>query len=287
MTSFDVVQRVRSILKTKKVGHTGTLDPDVEGVLPICVGRATKLAEYLTSERKVYEGTAAFGTSTTTEDASGEVIEESVPPALTDKKADELLKTFTGSLWQKPPMYSAVKINGKKLYEYAREGKVINRPEREITIYHLRRTAPVSSAENHTLLSFEVECSKGTYIRTLTVQFGEKLDVPAHMASLKRTRAGSFTVEDCIPLDQLKAHPHPWSFVQPAELLFPQSKGITVDSDTAEKILNGAVLPASGIPSGEWFPVYTEDGILLALYKPDSKRDGFMKPEKMYRTSID
>ena len=198
-TSHDVVAVVRKTLNTKKAGHTGTLDPDAEGVLPVCVGQATKLADYIMAERKSYRAEITFGAETTTQDASGEVIEKY------DFRFDEnalrnVLKEFIGPQRQLPPMYSAIKVNGKKLYELAREGKEIERKAREIEIYDIR-IVDIFPPDRAVI---DVDCSKGTYIRTLCSDIGKKLGWGAYMSSLTRTASGRFLIEDAVKLDELK-----------------------------------------------------------------------------------
>ncbi|MEG1369799.1 MAG: tRNA pseudouridine(55) synthase TruB, partial [Carnobacterium sp.] len=181
MTSHDCVFKLRKILQTKKIGHTGTLDPDVDGVLPICVGRATKVVEYMMETGKAYVGEITLGFSTTTEDSSGEVVEtKKVSEVPTIAEIDELMKKFEGIITQVPPMYSAVKVNGKRLYEYARNGETVERPERQATIKKFIRSSEPVFNENAGTVSwrFEVECGKGTYVRTLAVDLGEALGYP-------------------------------------------------------------------------------------------------------------
>ncbi|CAM3748582.1 tRNA pseudouridine(55) synthase TruB [Alkalicoccus chagannorensis] len=288
MTSFDAVQQVRRIYQTKKAGHTGTLDPDVEGVLLVCLNRATKLVEYLTGEDKVYEGEVTFGTATDTEDSSGTVTAHGPVPELTNADADHLLASFTGSLMQTPPMYSAVKINGKKLYEYAREGRVIDRPAREVFIHELSRQGDVTYHDTSASFRFRVRCSKGTFIRTLCVQFGHALSTEAHMSDLIRTRSGSMDANACVGLETLRQHDDPEQLLLPMEQAVDHLHGMTVDEETRQKILHGGLLRApegSGLFSKPYFPVYDQQGHLLALYKWDEKREGMIKPEKMIRTA--
>lgn len=199
-TSHDVVAVVRKILHMKKVGHTGTLDPDAEGVLPICVGKATKLSDIIMDGRKSYRAMLRLGITTTTEDASGEILEEK--PVNWDEDAIRAaIFSMRGKQEQIPPMYSAVKVNGKKLYELAREGKEIARKARTIEIYdiRIRRLLPPDRVE------FDVDCSKGTYIRTLCADIGKALGCGGHMESLLRTATGSFSLDAAIKLDELRA----------------------------------------------------------------------------------
>src|SRR4051794_15877118 len=175
LTSHDCVFRLRKILKTKKVGHTGTLDPDVTGVLPICIGKATKVAEYITDAGKAYEGEVTIGFSTTTEDASGEVVENKVVDRVISREEIlHLFDTFTGEIEQTPPMFSAVKVGGTRLYEYARKGIEVERPTRRVSIYSIELLDDRKEFIGTTVsFRFRVSCSKGTYIRTLAVMIGE------------------------------------------------------------------------------------------------------------------
>ena len=199
-TSHDVVAIVRRTIHMKKVGHTGTLDPDAEGVLPVCVGKATKLSDVIMDGRKSYRAMLRLGVTTTTEDASGEVLETKAV-VFDEGKIRAAVAAFIGRLEQVPPMYSAVKVNGKKLYELAREGKEIARKARTIEVYdiRIRRFLPPDRVE------MDIDCSKGTYIRTLCADIGKALGCGGHMAELLRTATGSFSLENAIKLDDLKA----------------------------------------------------------------------------------
>lgn len=198
-TSHDVVAVVRKIFNMKRVGHTGTLDPDAEGVLPICIGKATKLSDYIMSGKKSYRTVLKLGISTTTDDASGEVLE--VKEVEADKqKILETILSFKGEIEQIPPMYSAVKVNGKKLYELAREGKEIERKTRKITIYDIKNIEFLE----FDCVKMEIFCSKGTYIRSLCADIGKKIGCGGHMKELVRTSSGNFDIKDSIKLDDLK-----------------------------------------------------------------------------------
>ena len=172
MTSHDAVFKLRKILHEKKIGHGGTLDPDVTGVLPIAVGKATRVIEYMTEAGKVYEGEITIGFSTTTEDASGEVVQTTPITELDGATVDQAMASFEGEITQIPPMYSAVKINGKKLYEYARAGEEVERPQRQVKITEFVRTSPIELENGTARFTFRVACSKGTYVRTLSVDLG-------------------------------------------------------------------------------------------------------------------
>ncbi|MFD0671690.1 tRNA pseudouridine(55) synthase TruB [Cohnella sp. GCM10027633] len=201
-TSHDVVAKARRILRERRIGHTGTLDPAVTGVLPLCVGRATRFVEYLQEQPKTYEAALRFGLATDTEDMTGNVIEEKDASYLSEDAIIEAARSFVGDIDQIPPMVSAVKMNGKRLYELAREGIVVERPSRRVTIYELD-VLSVSTSAPYPTLRFSVACSKGTYIRTLCVDIGKKLGVPAVMAELVRTESAGLGREQCVTLERL------------------------------------------------------------------------------------
>ncbi|RDB33823.1 tRNA pseudouridine(55) synthase TruB [Exiguobacterium sp. RIT594] len=275
MTSHDCVFRLRRLFQTKKVGHTGTLDPEVTGVLPICLGRATKLARFITDEGKKYVAEVTIGYATTTEDAHGETVRETpVPPdAFTEQQVDEILNQLTGQLEQTPPYYSAVKVNGKKLYEYARKGIEVERPTRIVQIDTLDRTSELTFKDGVCRFQIEIACGKGTYIRTLAVEIGERLGYAAHMSELRRTSSGAMSETEAVTLATLEACEtveERMQYVLPIEQVIQKWPRLTVDAETAARVLNGAKLP--GIPvEFERFTVYNEEGIPLAIYRLDSE----------------
>ncbi len=199
-TSFDVVAKLRRILKIKKIGHTGTLDPDAEGVLPVCVGRATKAVEALMDHDKEYRAVLLFGKKTDTGDITGNVLAEANVPALTKEEIEQVLTSFVPGYAQIPPMYSALKVNGKRLYEYAREGVVIEREPRQVSI-------PSLTLEEMLLprITISTVCGRGTYIRALCEDIGEKLSLPACMESLVRIRVGEFTLSTAMKIAEIEA----------------------------------------------------------------------------------
>ncbi|WP_281868737.1 tRNA pseudouridine(55) synthase TruB [Brevibacillus parabrevis] len=205
MTSHDCVARIRRLYGTKKVGHTGTLDPDVTGVLPICVGNATRLVEYLQELPKRYSVVMRLGSATTTEDASGELLEQAQVDAasITQERIESLFASFLGEIEQVPPMFSAVKVNGKRLYDLAREGTVIERQARKVTLYELT-LQEIKTDQDYVDISFSCTCSKGTYMRTLCVDLGRSLGYPAHMKLLRRIKSGPFMEGEAIPLQELE-----------------------------------------------------------------------------------
>ena len=284
-TSHDVVAVVRRTLHMKKVGHTGTLDPDAEGVLPVCVGKATKLSDIIMDGRKSYRAVVRLGVTTTTEDASGEVLEEKS----VDFDEDKIRRTvaeFVGEIRQIPPMYSAIKINGKKLYELAREGKEVERKARVVTIYGItiRRFLPPDAFE------IDVDCSKGTYIRTLCSDIGKALGCGAHMASLLRTKTGAFTLENAIPLEKLKSLAEEG---RAEEAMLSMDEALAgypaaVVSEKSTKLLyNGGKIRSAFYQSkdrlepGEMAAVYDSGKHLVGLYQVCQEEETYIKPFKM------
>ena len=201
MTSSDVVVWMRRVLKTKKIGHTGTLDPGVAGVLPICVGRGTRLAEYITEQGKAYLAEVTFGIITDTQDSFGKVTRE-IATNLRQSDVENILSSFMGKISQIPPMYSAVRKEGKHLYEYARQGLSIERPPREVTIYQLKLEKWYEGDFPRAILN--IECSKGTYIRTISHDLGQTLGCGAHMSNLVRVRSGPFKIQESWTLEEIE-----------------------------------------------------------------------------------
>lgn len=201
-TSHDVVAKVRGIVRLKRIGHAGTLDPMVTGVLPLCLGKATRVVEYMQELPKTYTAVLRLGIATDTEDLSGEVIARADKVAVTMEQVQDALAAFCGEIEQVPPMYSAVKVDGKRLYELAREGQQVERKARRVTIYDLQLLDTALEAAEPTI-SFRVTCSKGTYIRTLCVDIGRKLGVPAAMAELIRNQSAGFSEADCLRMEEI------------------------------------------------------------------------------------
>ncbi|GER65668.1 tRNA pseudouridine synthase B [Weizmannia acidilactici] len=292
MTSHDCVFKIRKRLKIKKVGHTGTLDPDVEGVLPVCIGRATKIAEFLTDAGKTYEGEATIGFSTTTEDASGETVErKEITRPIPREEILAVFASLTGRITQTPPMFSAVKVNGKRLYEYARQGIEVERPSREVEIYSLELLDQREIFEGPLVsFRFRASCSKGTYIRTLAVMMGEKLGYPAHMSKLSRTMAGSFSKEQCFTLEEVGKYAEAG---MAEKLLFPMEAGLNhlpkweISDTLAEKVKNGAVLEKGAHwQNGGGIMALFHRHKIMAIYQPHPKRPGFIKPVKVIRNDL-
>lgn len=205
MTSHDVIYKVRRRLGTKRVGHTGTLDPDVTGLLVVVVGQATKLTEILQQREKGYEARVTLGVSTETEDATGAVTSTSSVDHITVDAIDQAVQSFDGQYEQMVPLYSSVKVNGWKLYEYARNNLPVERPIKTVHIHSIERTSKVELNDEQLSFNIDVRCSKGTYIRTLAVDIGKKLGVDAHLSSLVRTMSCGFHIDDAVALEEMSA----------------------------------------------------------------------------------
>lgn len=270
-TSHDCVNKLRRLLQMKRIGHTGTLDPSVTGVLPLCIGQATRVVEYLQELPKEYVGTIVIGRSTTTEDADGEMIEEKqVEPNLSELKIEETLNSFMGKIEQIPPMYSAIKVNGVRLHQLARLGKEVERKAREVQIYEIE-TLSMSLKQDFPEITFRVKCSKGTYIRTLCVDIGKKLGYPAHMKLLQRTETGPFKLKDCFTFEQIEeavkesqvAH-----LVKPMDWALLQFPSWTVDEESIPHVLNGKKMKLElATMEGQLIRVYSSNQQFLGLYR--------------------
>lgn len=272
-TSHDVVAKTRGILRTRKVGHSGTLDPGATGVLVLGVGAATRLLRFLTALPKSYVAEIVFGVETTTLDAEGDVLSSCDMSSLTPEQVRAAARAFVGHIEQVPPMVSAVKIGGRRLHELAREGIEVERPARPVTV-HRFSLEPIDAHGPHPVYRAEVDCSSGTYVRTLAADLGRALGGSAHLRALRRTAVGSFTLAEANPIDS--------PCVLPVRAAVRDLPGVTVDDDTAALVRNGRVLErnALGIDAGSCgdgpWPVYAGDGALLAVYEPH--RDGRVKP---------
>ena len=273
MTSHDAVFKLRKILGTKKIGHGGTLDPDVVGVLPIAVGKATRLVEFMQEEG------ITLGCSTTTEDASGDILERTpVTELLEEALIDEAMESMTGEIRQIPPMYSAVKVNGRKLYEYARAGQEVERPERQVTIYSFERTSPISYEDEQARFRFRVKCSKGTYVRTLSVDLGAKLGFASHMSQLTRTSSAGMSLDDALTLDEIaeRVSVEDLSFLQPLELGIGDLLRVELSDEQVEDVRNG-----------RFINLVSEEAELAGFYKEKlvailEKREAAYKPRKVF-----
>ena len=241
-TSHDVVAKLRGITKQRKIGHTGTLDPDAEGVLPVCLGHATKLCDMLTDRDKVYEAGLRLGIVTDTQDITGTVLAEQ-KSMVTKEALYEAAAHFTGELMQIPPMYSAIKIGGKKLYELARQGREVEREPRPVTIYSLEILSCTENEDGHvTDASLRAACSKGTYIRTLCHDIGAYLGCGGCMSSLLRTKAGAFSLKDSLTLAQIQALAQEGGLEEaliPVDTMFPSCSKVIAQDGHEKQILAG------------------------------------------------
>lgn len=268
MTSHDVVGRLRRILGIKKIGHTGTLDPDASGVLPMCIGRATKTADMLTAQNKQYIAEVTLGSATTTLDASGEVTETS-EVNVDESDIQSVVTEFVGNIMQIPPMYSAIKIDGKRLYELARDGVEVERKPRPVTI---EKNEILSIDLENKKFSMKVDCSKGTYIRTLCDDIGRRLGCLAHMSALIRTRSGRFCIDDAYTLDEVEkmAENGNMSFLVPIDKVFEELPKLILSSRRARLMCNGVQISAQGIIDGETYRVYDESGSFLTISEAEN-----------------
>ncbi|MFF2449807.1 tRNA pseudouridine(55) synthase TruB [Neobacillus sp. NPDC058068] len=294
LTSHDCVFKLRKILRTKKVGHTGTLDPDVTGVLPICIGKATKVAEYITDAGKAYEGEVTIGFSTTTEDASGEMVEKKmVNRTIPLEEIQQVLNSLTGEIEQTPPMFSAVKVGGVRLYEYARKGIEVERPTRRVKIYSIELLDERTEYSGETIsFRFRVSCSKGTYIRTLAVMIGERLGYPAHMSHLTRIQSASYSLNDCLTFEEVEkmmADGTISTVLRPLETALSHLPKLLINDKVAEKVKNGALLPIPEQLNTSNGPIIaeTKDGLALAIYAKHPNKLGLLKPVKVLRNEIE
>jgi tRNA pseudouridine55 synthase len=268
MSSFDVVRIVRKISKERKVGHTGTLDPEATGVLPVCLGKATKIIDYIMKAEKSYFVTFKLGLKTTTYDLEGEIIEEKDASRINDKDILDAINSFKGEYLQVPPMYSALKKNGVRLYELARQGIEVEREGRNITIYDIK-----DIVISNPYVSMEVTCSKGTYIRSLCYDIGEKLGVGGVMTELRRTKTSIFNEEDSINIDDLNEENIQNSIITMEESLRDYAK-ITISSGYTKLFINGVKVgdkrSLNSKPKlGELYRVYDETGMFIGLGKQD------------------
>ena len=282
-TSFDVVAKLRGILRTKKIGHTGTLDPDAEGVLPVCIGRATKVCDILTDKDKVYEAMMLLGVETDTQDTSGAVLSEK-PVEVSEEEVKKAILSFVGDYAQVPPMYSALKVNGKKLYELAREGKSVERKARNVQIFSIEILEV-----NLPRVRMSVHCSKGTYIRTLCHDIGTMLGCGGCMEKLLRTKVGVFELKDTLKLSEIdelaKAGAVEEKIISVDELFEDYVKVWTKQTfdvvvhngNRVEKRMFTEKLPLNT----ERLRVYDSENVFIGIYEYSDERNDY-KPVKMF-----
>ncbi len=288
MTSHDCDAQIRHLLHTRRVGHGGTLDPNVDGVLPICIGSATKVVDYLVAGGKTYQGEVTLGFATTTEDLDGEVVEQTpLAAAFTPTQIDQQMAAFIGPITQIPPMFSAVKVKGRRLYDYARAGETVERPQRQVTISAFTRLSePEFDATAGTQkFRFEVRCSKGTYVRTLAVDLGRKLGVAAVMSALTRVQSGGFALTDTVDLAtvaQLCADNQLATVLRPMESALSAYPKVELTAEQWDKVQHGAFLPRAEVTSLNEVIALVYAGKIKALYQPHAEYPHLLQPVKMF-----
>ena len=301
-TSNDVVAKLRGILKQKKIGHTGTLDPDAVGVLVVCLGSATSLTEMLTDHDKEYLAVCKLGITTDTQDLSGTVTEE-LPVHVTPEEVRQVVRGFQGNYEQIPPMYSAIKVNGKRLYTLARNGVEIERKPRTVTIRAIS-VADMSALETDHTFVMEVRCSRGTYIRTLCHDIGQALGTGAAMAHLTRCAVADFRIENARTLGEIQALADAGSVeeaVLPVDRVFRDLDKIVFSEDARKAAVNGNALRLNQLVSfapareqdhvdaealyenGERVRLYDENGVFFGVYRYDAKKRVFQTEKFLYR----
>lgn len=270
-TSQDVTARLRRVYATRRIGHGGTLDPMATGVLPVFVGRATRGVEFFEHAEKTYETVLLLGRTTDTQDVTGTVLVEKTVH-LSPADIEEVLPRFRGDILQVPPMYSALKVNGKKLYELARKGQEVERQPRPITVFEL-----TNLGFDGTRLSLRVKCSKGTYIRTLCQDIGEALGCGGCMEALRRVRAGEYGIEDAVPLEKLLESETPEQYLRSLDTMFAHCPAVTLTPNQEKRCRNGNPF-SSPLPQGT-YRAYSQSGEFLMLAKVE---DGVMTTVKSF-----
>ncbi len=279
ITSMDAVRAVRRVTRVKRVGHAGTLDPIAEGVLPVCLGRATRFMDYLVDSGKTYLGEIAFGTATDTYDAAGEATASGDPSALSRERVEAQLPAFSGLVMQRPPMYSAVKHQGKRLYALARAGVEVEREPREVVVRSvvLREWRPPKA-------TLEVECGKGFYMRSLAHDLGEAVGCPAHLSALTRSRVGPFTLDDAVTLDQLEADGGWEAALEPPDAALRGMDALLLPAAAERHVRNGqaVTLPAAATYAkhAELRRAYAEGGRFLGVVR-FNRAESSWQPEKI------
>lgn len=283
MTSHRCVSIIRRLAQTKKVGHTGTLDPDVTGVLPICIGQGTRMAEFLLDYDKEYVAQIVLGRSTTTEDESGETIADSpLDEAPTRDVIEHTIQSFIGEIEQIPPMYSAVKVRGIRLHQLARQGKEVERKPRPVQIYSLE-LLDYAPTLPYPVLKLRVRCSKGTYIRTLGVDIGRSLGYPAHMKALIRTKSGPFTLEESVTFDEIET----WKEEEWRKHLLPIDRALLhlprliLNEQQSKRIRYGqSIRIEQEVEEGQLYRLYDPSLTFLAIY--EGHAPFLIKPKKVF-----
>jgi|Deesub1362A_J573_1020465.scaffolds.fasta_scaffold00939_11 tRNA pseudouridine55 synthase len=280
LTSHEATTKVKRLLRAKKAGHTGTLDPMATGVLLVCINRATRLARYLSSLDKEYEAVMKLGEVTDTQDSAGEVIKKTDPSYIEKTEIERVITSFRGRILQRPPMFSALKYRGRPLYKYARRGEEVQRDCREVTIHRIELLDI-----DLPLVRFRVLCSKGTYIRTLCHDIGERLGVGAHLYRLKRTAIGPFTIKESVGIDEIGDLPEGRGIYRMDEAL-SWMPALTVGDELVRAVRHGTPLRIEQVPSlteemklSDGIRIRSSDGVLLAI-------GSFFRPKRMIRMDV-
>jgi tRNA pseudouridine55 synthase len=268
-TSFDVVQRVRRALRVEKAGHTGTLDPMATGVLAVCLGNAIKVQQYLIEGDKAYEADVAFGVATDTEDAEGQEVARGDPGALSAAVVAAALPRLVGEIEQVPPMYSAVRVGGRRLHEAARAGELVERAPRRVRVAALELLAFEGERDGLARARLAVRCGKGTYVRTLAADLGKAVGVPAHLAALRRTQTGPFTLAAAVPLQDLLrlASEDPGSVAKhviPVVRALDFMPAVALSTEQARDVAHGRAVPLDDLPD-DLFRALSPEGTLVAI----------------------
>ena len=294
ITSHDVVFRARRILQMKKIGHSGTLDPEVDGVLLLLLGGATKVSDYAMDLGKSYRAEVCLGIKTTTEDLTGEVVEECKVANISVDKIKEILKSMIGEIEQKPPIYSAIKVNGRKLYEYARRGQFdVEIPTRKVNIYNI---SFIENSEYYKddkfYFSIDINCGKGTYVRTIATSIGEKLNLPSTMSKLTRTRSGEITLDNCLTLSEVEQHLKDETLEEKLlrkEYALEEYKFVEIPKFRAKQVMNGLRFRKNQFPDYDFTDgiVFTYENEAIALYHLKDKDDELLSVKTTFPKIIE
>ena len=294
ITSHDVVFRARRILQMKKIGHSGTLDPEVDGVLLLLLGGATKVSDYAMDLGKSYRAEVCLGIKTTTEDLTGEVVEECKVTDISLDKIKEILKSMIGEIEQKPPIYSAIKVNGRKLYEYARRGQFdVEIPTRKVNIYNI---SFIENSEYYKddkfYFSIDINCGKGTYVRTIATSIGEKLNLPSTMSKLTRTRSGEITLDNCLTLSEVEQHLKDETLEEKLlrkEYALEEYKFVEIPKFRAKQVMNGLRFRKNQFPDYDFTDgiVFTYENEAIAIYYLKDKDDELLSVKTTFPKIID
>ena len=294
MTSHDVVFRARRILQMKKIGHSGTLDPEVDGVLLLLLGGATKVSDYAMDLGKSYRAEVCIGLKTTTEDLTGDIVEECEVSNINIDEIKSILKSMIGEIEQKPPIYSAIKVNGRKLYEYARSGQFdIEIPTRKVNIYNI---SFIENSEYYKddkfYFSIDIDCGKGTYVRTIATSIGEKLRLPSTMSKLTRIRSGEIILEKCLKLSEVEQCVQEGLLEQKLlrkEYALEEYQFVEIPKYRAQQVMNGLRFRKNQFPDYDFTDgiVFTYKGEAIAIYHLKDKDDELLSVKTTFPKLIE